>query len=127
MEIEQARLLTLQAAHAIDEVGVRSARSHIAMIKVQRLCSACVVECIAKLPQVAVPAVTLRVLDRAIQAHGAAGVSSSTFLAYAWATYVSQRLVHHPQLIVRRARTIRIADGPDAVRFLFCCQIFSLR
>eukprot|EP01094_Clydonella_sp_ATCC50884_P018022 TRINITY_DN3259_c1_g1_i2.p2 TRINITY_DN3259_c1_g1~~TRINITY_DN3259_c1_g1_i2.p2 ORF type:complete len:454 (-),score=121.60 TRINITY_DN3259_c1_g1_i2:291-1652(-) len=81
IEIEQARLLTLQAAFAIDKMGAKGARAHIAMIKV------------------AVPNMTLRVIDRAIQVHGAAGVSSTTFLAYAYA----------------QARTIRIADGPDAV------------
>jgi alkylation response protein AidB-like acyl-CoA dehydrogenase len=46
-----------------------------------------------------VSSMTLRVLDRAIQAHGGAGVSQDTFLASAWA----------------RIRTLRLADGPDEV------------
>ena len=81
VEIDQARLLTLWAAHRMDTVGNKVSRAEIAMIKV------------------AAPNVALRVLDRAIQVHGALGVSQDTFLANAWA----------------HMRTLRLADGPDEV------------
>jgi acyl-CoA dehydrogenase len=81
LEIEQARLLTLKAARMMDTVGNKEARAEIAMIKI------------------VAPNVALRVLDRAIQAHGGAGVSQDTFLAAAWAG----------------VRALRLADGPDEV------------
>ncbi|MGH9666784.1 MAG: acyl-CoA dehydrogenase family protein, partial [Bryobacteraceae bacterium] len=81
IEIEQARLLTLKAAYRMDTAGNKAARGEIAMIKVTA------------------PNVALRVLDRAIQAHGGAGVSQDFDLAAAWAN----------------SRTLRLADGPDEV------------
>ncbi len=81
MAIDQARLLTLRAAFLMDTVGNKAARKEIAMIKV------------------AVPGMALDVIDRAIQAHGGAGVCDDFPLASAWA----------------HARTIRLADGPDEV------------
>ncbi|PYT26570.1 MAG: acyl-CoA dehydrogenase [Acidobacteria bacterium] len=81
MEIDQARLLTFKAAWMMDTAGNKAARTEIAMIKV------------------VAPNVALRVLDRAIQAHGGAGVSDDFGLAAAWAN----------------SRTLRLADGPDEV------------
>ena len=79
--IEQSRLLTLKTAYLMDTVGNKVARKEIAMIKV------------------AVPNMACQVLDWAIQAFGAAGVSEEYGLAQAYA----------------KARTLRIADGPDEV------------
>ncbi|XP_019850051.1 PREDICTED: acyl-CoA dehydrogenase family member 10 [Amphimedon queenslandica] len=81
LEIEQARLLTLKAAHKMDTVGNKVARSEIAMIKV------------------VAPNIAQRVIDRAIQAHGALGLSEDVPLAqfFAW------------------SRILRFADGPDEV------------
>jgi acyl-CoA dehydrogenase len=81
IEIEQARLLTLYAAHKMDTLGNKESRREIAMIKV------------------VAPNVALRVIDKAIQVHGALGVCQDTFLAAAWA----------------HQRTLRLADGPDEV------------
>jgi acyl-CoA dehydrogenase len=81
IDIDQARLLTLRAAYMMDTVGNKVARKEIAMIKV------------------AAPNMALRVIDRAIQAHGGGGVSDDFGLAKAYAG----------------ARTLRLADGPDEV------------
>lgn len=82
-QIDQARLLVLNCAWKMDTAGNRAARKEIAMIK-------------AVVPQMA-----LRVIDRAIQVHGGAGVSQDTPLANFWIY----------------ARSLRIADGPDEVHF----------
>ncbi len=81
IRIEQARLLILKTAWLMDTVGNKGARIEISAIKV------------------AAPAVTKWVIDRAIQAHGGAGVSQDTMLAELYAV----------------ARTLQILDGPDEV------------
>ena len=83
-QIEQARLLTLKAAAKMDQAGNKEAQDLIAMIKI------------------VAPNVALDVLDRAIQIHGAVGVSQDTFLAQ---QYAGQR-------------TLRLADGPDQVHMM---------
>jgi acyl-CoA dehydrogenase len=81
MEIDQARLLTLHAAQMMDKVGNKAARAQIAMIKVVG------------------PNMVQKVVDRAIQIHGAGGVSQDFHLAEGY----------------KRARVLRLADGPDEV------------
>jgi acyl-CoA dehydrogenase len=81
IDIDQARMMVLRAAYMMDTVGNKGARQEIAAIKVIG------------------PTIALRVIDRAIQAHGAMGVCQDTFLASAWANQ----------------RTLRLADGPDEV------------
>ncbi len=86
-EIDQSRLLTLYAAHRMDTVGNKVARSEIAEIKV------------------VAPNMALKVIDRAIQAHGGMGVCNDTWLAAAYA----------------HIRTLRLADGPDEVH----CEVIA--
>ncbi len=81
LAIDQARLLVLKTAWMMDTVGSKAARKEIAMIKA------------------AVPSVTLRIIDRAIQTHGGGGVSQDFPLAQFWIY----------------ARSLRLADGPDEV------------
>jgi acyl-CoA dehydrogenase len=81
IDIEMTRLLCLKAADLMDGAGNKAARNEIAMIKVQA------------------PQMALRILDDAVQAHGAAGVSGDFELAADWA----------------HIRTLRLADGPDEV------------
>jgi len=81
--------MVLQAAFMMDKVGNKAARKEIAMIKT------------------IAPAMTLRVVDRAIQAHGGMGVCQDTPLASFWAG----------------SRTLRIADGPDEVHWGTTAQI----
>jgi acyl-CoA dehydrogenase len=81
IEIDTARLLVMYAAWKMDTVGKREARQEISMIKVVAVNMA------------------MRVLDRAIQVHGAMGVSDDTPIARAW----------------RETRGLRLADGPDEV------------
>jgi acyl-CoA dehydrogenase len=81
IDIEMVRLLTLKAAYLMDTVGNKSARMEIAAIKV------------------ATPNIVLKIIDRAIQVHGGAGVTNDFPLASMWA----------------HTRTVRIVDGPDEV------------
>ncbi|KAG5555130.1 hypothetical protein RHGRI_012606 [Rhododendron griersonianum] len=81
IDLEQTRLLVLEAADQLDRLGNKEARGILAMAKV------------------AAPNMALKVLDMAMQVHGAAGLSSDTILAHLWAT----------------SRTLRLADGPDEV------------
>ena len=81
IEIDQTRLMVLNAAHMMDTAGNKAARKEISMIKV------------------VAPSMALRVIDRAVQAHGAMGVSGDSVLAAMWA----------------HERTLRLADGPDEV------------
>jgi acyl-CoA dehydrogenase len=83
-QIEQARLMTLKAAQKMDTEGNKAAKDLIAMIKI------------------VAPNMALDVIDRAIQCHGAVGISQDTFLAHAWAGQ----------------RTLRLADGPDQVHMM---------
>jgi acyl-CoA dehydrogenase len=83
-QIEQARLMTLKTAQKMDDEGNKAAKELIAMIKI------------------VAPNMSLDVIDRAIQCHGAVGVSQDTFLAHAYAGQ----------------RTLRLADGPDEVHMM---------
>lgn len=78
IEIDQARLLTMYAAHMMDTVGNKVARAEIAMIKV------------------VAPVMALKVIDRAIQVHGGQGVCEDTGLPAAWAAVRTLRLADGP-------------------------------
>ena len=81
IELDMCRLAVLRAAYMMDTIGNKEARKYISQIKVS------------------VPNMTLRIIDRAIQIHGALGVSQDTPLAAMWTSQ----------------RTLRLADGPDEV------------
>lgn len=83
-EVEQARLLTLKAADEMDRLGNKGAKALISMIKI------------------VAPRMACQVIDRAIQIHGAAGLSQDTVLAQAY----------------QMARVVRLADGPDQVHMM---------
>jgi acyl-CoA dehydrogenase len=85
MEIDQARLLTMHAAHMMDTVGNKAARAEIAMIKV------------------VAPNVAQKVIDRAIQVCGGGGVSQEFHLAYAFARARAIRLADGPDEVHREA------------------------
>ncbi len=85
MEIEQARLLTLKAAWAIDTLGKKAAQQEIAMIKV------------------VVPEMLTNVVNRAIQTFGAAGVSNDFPLASMWAHGRTMHIVDGPDEVHKRA------------------------
>jgi acyl-CoA dehydrogenase len=90
-EIEQARLLVLSAAAALDRHGNKGARDAIAMIKI------------------VAPRMACAVIDRAMQIHGAAGLSDDLFLAHGYAA----------------ARALRLADGPDEVHMVTLAKNMS--
>jgi len=83
-EVEQARLLTFKAASRMDDGGFKAAKELISMIKI------------------VAPTMACDVIDRAIQIHGAGGVSQDFFLSHAYAY----------------ARSVRLADGPDQVHMM---------
>ena len=97
IELNAARLLTLDAAHKMDTVGNKIAASEIAQIKVY------------------VPNVVLKIIDRAIQIHGGEGVSQLTPLASMYAHIRTLRLADGPDEVHRRA-VARLELGKHVVR-----------
>ncbi|KAF7145787.1 hypothetical protein RHSIM_Rhsim04G0225700 [Rhododendron simsii] len=85
IDLAQTRLWVLEAVDKLDRLGNKEVRGILAMAKMSGVCSS--------------SNMALKVLDMAMQVHGAAGLSSDTILAHLWAT----------------ARTLRLADGPDEV------------
>jgi acyl-CoA dehydrogenase len=110
-DLQMARLLTLDCAAALDQVGARQARAAIASLKAT------------------VPLLCYAIVDRAVQVHGALGVSGETFLAQALAgtLFVSRdvcdvavsfyvcSLCPFLSCLYKALRSLRIADGPDDV------------
>jgi len=92
-QIEQARLMTLKAAQKMDTEGNKAAKDLIAMIKI------------------VAPSMALEVIDRAMQCHGALGLSQDTVLAQMWAGQ----------------RSLRLADGPDQVHMMQLGRDFARR
>lgn len=105
LALDTARALVMHAARRVDAVGGRRAAREVTMIKVRARACPCPLAHTTYMPcsparQIAVPRAALQVVDRAIQVHGALGVSQDSFLPAAWAAL----------------RSLRLADGAAAVQ-----------